>query len=269
MTVPLLTLFAALLVFLVGRTVPALAPLAVGCLVLLLIPSTVWVLENLHLLLARLRLRPTRASSRYIRALFDGYAPSFETDLMVDLRYAVPNLLMDIVTAHHDGRVSVALDLGCGTGICGPLFAPYCDRLTGIDLSAEMLRHARAKRCYDDLVQGDFTTYLHSHPIGVDLCIAADVLVYYGALKQPLGAIAAGLRSGGQLAFTLEAHGSGDGPAGRGWYLRRTGRYAHEDTYVRRVAEEVGLETVACWHACLRTQAGAPVEGLVLLLAKP
>ena len=31
------------------------------------------------------------------------------------------------------------LDAGCGTGLCGPLVAPYARRLVGVDLSEAML----------------------------------------------------------------------------------------------------------------------------------
>ena len=50
------------------------------------------------------------------------------------------------------------LDAGCGTGLCGPLLAPYARRLVGVDLSA---RHARRRRSekgvYDELVKGELT----------------------------------------------------------------------------------------------------------------
>ena len=35
------------------------------------------------------------------------------------------------------------LDAGCGTGLCGPLVAPYKRRLVGVDLSERMLDRAR------------------------------------------------------------------------------------------------------------------------------
>ena len=49
-----------------------------------------------------------------------------------------------------DARLSPAkaldiLDAGCGTGLCGPLLAPYARRLVGVDLSDGMLKHAREK----------------------------------------------------------------------------------------------------------------------------
>ena len=52
------------------------------------------------------------------------------------------------------------LDAGCGTGLCGPLIAPYARRLVGVDLSERMLAQARARDVYDELVKGELTAYL-------------------------------------------------------------------------------------------------------------
>ena len=35
------------------------------------------------------------------------------------------------------------LDLGCGTGLCGPLLRPYARALAGVDLSPQMLERMR------------------------------------------------------------------------------------------------------------------------------
>ena len=45
------------------------------------------------------------------------------------------------------------LDAGCGTGLCGPLLAPYARRLIGVDLSEGMLALAKEKHVYDALIK--------------------------------------------------------------------------------------------------------------------
>ena len=40
------------------------------------------------------------------------------------------------------GKALDVLDAGCGTGLCGPLLAPYARRLAGVDLSGGMLAQA-------------------------------------------------------------------------------------------------------------------------------
>ena len=57
-------------------------------------------------------------------------------------------------------RFRSALDLGCGTGLCGPLVRPMVDRLTGVDLSARMIEKARSLGVYDRLEQGDIVEFL-------------------------------------------------------------------------------------------------------------
>src|SRR3954466_8299328 len=97
-----------------------------------------------------------------------------------------------------------ALDAGCGTGLCGPLVAPYVRSLTGIDLSAGMLVQAKEKGVYDALYKVELTSYLRDNPIAFDLILSADTLCYFGALDDVVDAAARSLRSGGLLIFTLE-----------------------------------------------------------------
>ena len=64
----------------------------------------------------------------YVRALFDQYAPKFETALVDDLGYRGPALLFKAVLS---ARAAVrkpaffkrAIDLGCGTGLAATAFA--------------------------------------------------------------------------------------------------------------------------------------------------
>ena len=227
--------------------------------------------ENAHLYWARLGLRPRRASPAYVRALFDGYADDFDRHLMVELAYNVPNLIVGVVSDRIGGgsgngignSAPVVLELGCGTGICGPLLAPLAGSLTGVDLSPKMLAMAENKSCYDRLVEADLCDFLKAHRETVDLCVAADVLVYLGELDEVFAGVRRVLRSGGLFAFTVEAIDD------RSWRLRKSGRYAHSRTYVEDRARAVGFEVVESVRAALRTQGHVPVAGDVWLLRKP
>ena len=56
------------------------------------------------------------------------------------------------------GRVA---DLGCGTGLQGPLLKAAGARfIYGVDVSREMLKEAKTKGCYDDLSESDMQTAL-------------------------------------------------------------------------------------------------------------
>ena len=82
---------------------------------------------------------PTRASDAYIEQTFDGFAASFDAKLEL-LSYRAPQLIAAAVgrVAGEPGANRAILDAGCGTGLCGPLLAPYASRLTGVDLSSRM-----------------------------------------------------------------------------------------------------------------------------------
>ena len=68
------------------------------------------------------RQMPSTPPSRYIERLFDDYAERFDHHLVESLGYRVPELLhATLQSIRPSGRLDI-LDLGCGTGLCGPLF---------------------------------------------------------------------------------------------------------------------------------------------------
>ncbi len=74
----------------------------------------------------------------YIRSLFDGYAPGFDRALIEGLHYHAPDLLLRTVRASSPRmKFGSLLDLGCGTGLAGAAFRPFCDWLVGVDLSPQ------------------------------------------------------------------------------------------------------------------------------------
>lgn len=55
---------------------------------------------------------------------------------------------------------SHCVDLGCGTGLMGPLLRPHTRHLSGVDLSQGMVQKARERGCYDDLSVDELGKYL-------------------------------------------------------------------------------------------------------------
>ena len=47
-----------------------------------------------------------------------------------------------------------ALDLGCGTGLTGIILREIAKHLTGVDIAAKMLAHAKEKEIYDEFSRG-------------------------------------------------------------------------------------------------------------------
>lgn len=203
---------------------------------------------------------PARATDAFIQTTFDSFAASFDSKL-AKLSYRAPALVAEMLTrsgAEPRERLDV-LDAGCGTGLCGPLLAPYARRLVGVDLSDGMLAQARERDVYDELVKRELTAFLANCPETFDVIVSADTLVYFGSLEQIVSAAANALRRDGRLIFTVE-----ELVGETGYRLSTSGRYLHAREYVERLLANVGLasETVP---AELRLEAGEPVAGLVVL----
>ena len=209
---------------------------------------------------------PARASNGFVEGTFDGFAASFESKL-AKLSYRAPALVAAMLqdSGLEASKSLDVLDAGCGTGLCGPLVAPYTRRLTGVDLSAGMLAQAKEKNTYDALIQGELTEYPQDSREAFDLIVSADTLVYFGALEDVLSAAARALRPNGLLIFTLE-HAVGE--RAPDYRLELHGRYTHAVGYVERLLAGAGLESEIV-RAELRMESGTPVAGLVVRATKP
>jgi predicted TPR repeat methyltransferase len=211
---------------------------------------------------------PERASDAYVEAEFDKFAGSFERVLNERLHYRAPQLACDLLAAHlpPPAKALEVLDAGCGTGLCGPLVAPWAKRLVGVDLSDGMLAKARNKGVYDELVKAELTAFLQDGPARWDAIVCADTLCYFGDLAAVMRAAAGSLRPGGVMVLTVEA--LADDAADRAAILPN-GRYAHGRAHLDRVLAEAGLVTLDARRDVLRDEAGAPVHGWLLAVRRP
>ena len=192
---------------------------------------------------------PPRASDAYVEETFDSFAASFDSKL-AQLSYRAPALVAQML-AESDVEASKSLDVldaGCGTGLCGPLIAPYARRLVGVDLSEPMIAQARARNVYDELVKQELTAYLGDSTEEFDVIVSADTLVYFGLLEDVAAAAANALRPGGRLVFTVEElNGAG---SDAGYTISPTGRYRHARPYVERVLAERICSRRSCRRNC-------------------
>jgi predicted TPR repeat methyltransferase len=204
----------------------------------------------------------------YVRALFDQYAPKFDTALVKDLGYRGPALLVKAVlavrtAARKPAFFKRAVDLGCGTGLAAFAFAKEVDHFIGIDLSPRMIERARATGLYAELEVADMVQGLSSKPdASADLVLAADAMVYVSDLASVLREAKRVLAAGGLLAFTVETHG------GEGVMLGEGLRYAHGASYVRSSISDAGLTLSQLEELSTRNEANAPVPGLVVVAEK-
>ena len=92
------------------------------------------------------------------------------------------------------------------------------------------------------LTRGDILLTPIEQSVGVELIAAADVLVYFGALKELLQSFADLSAPSSVLIFSCERISSEEaGPDG--WKLRPPGRFAHSRKYVEAMAKAREAET--------------------------
>jgi predicted TPR repeat methyltransferase len=203
-----------------------------------------------------------RSDARYVRHLFDQFSHDYDARMIAQLGYGAPLILRDLAGLIGLQGPLAILDLGCGTGLAGVAFSELAARLDGIDLSPRMIEKAKARGLYDALHVGDIEATLHDAGRIYDLILAADTLVYLGDLAPVLRGGAAALVERGHFLFTVERKD------GDGFELGPKRRWRHSETYLRAEAERAGFD-VAGFLACTpRTEAGAPVEGYAVALAK-
>lgn len=211
---------------------------------------------------------PDRADDDYVEATFDAFAESFDGKLG-QLAYRAPQFVADAVARIYGdpGKRLDVLDAGCGTGLCGPLVAPYARRLVGVDLSTRMLTKAEPRGVYDELRKAELTAYLESLRQDFDLVISADTLCYFGKLDAVSKAAHDALRPQGWLVFTVESI-VGTDPAAD-FHLNPHGRYSHNRDYVEAALRAAGFARVDAEFLQLRTEAGLPVHGWLFGAQRP
>jgi predicted TPR repeat methyltransferase len=211
---------------------------------------------------------PARASDRYVRQLFDTFAPSFDETLS-RLNYRAPRLLANKVaeTLGSSGGKYRVLDIGCGTGLCGPLVKPLAGTLTGVDLSAGMLKKAKARGVYDRLEEAELTEFMQSAHKDFDVIICVDTFVYFGDLDDALQAAGEALSDHGWIFFTVERHKEKECTDGH--RLQYHGRYSHRKAYIAETLARAGFEVRELGGVTLRNEEKEPVKGFLVVAQRP
>lgn len=203
---------------------------------------------------------PRRAQDDYVEQTFDSFAASFESVLNERLEYRAPQLCADMLARHlpPPQKQFVMLDAGAGTGLCGPMMAPWAKGLAGVDLSRRMLDIAQTKGVYKDLYKAELTEFLRLSPGQWDVVLSADTLCYFGDLTEVIGHAATSLQPGGMLVFTVEALPEESRAMHQ---ILPNGRYAHHADHIAAVLAQGGLRLLERDAVILRQEGGKPVHG--------
>lgn len=197
-----------------------------------------------------------RAPNVYIESTFDSYAEKFDGHLLESLQYNAPKKLAELIVSHSAASFENVLDLGCGTGLAGLEIAAMSQRMVGVDLSSNMLDKARQRNIYHGLYQSDLLSHMRQEKAqSYDLIISADVFVYFGKLDEVMHEIARLLRPGGLVAFTAETLEL----EGFEYRLNSTGRYAHSERYLKKLALDHRFKVYEMQKSAARVEKAQPV----------
>jgi predicted TPR repeat methyltransferase len=115
---------------------------------------------------------------------------------------------------------------------------------------------------YDELVRMELTEYLASRKGEFYAILAADTLIYFGALDDVIGKAHDALKPGGLLIFTIE-----EATDLEQHVIPPAGRYSHARDYVERVLEDAGFDMLSLDSGIARFEFGKPVDCLVVSAA--
>lgn len=207
-----------------------------------------------------------KSSPDYIKQLYEAGATKFEELLVGNLKYNAPKKLMDSLNRYLTSPAKKVLDLGCGTGLMGVELAPYCEEIVGVDIAENMVREARKKNCYSELLVTPIDDYLENTNASFDMITAADVFIYLGPLETTFAGMKKRLEKGGLLGFTTEKLGE-DEPEDT-WLNEDTNRYRYKDSYIRRLADEYGFEVLSLEGDVSRYENKKPVPASYVILRR-
>lgn len=112
------------------------------------------------------------------------------TDIYQDMLSLFGDSLRDVRT--H-------IDLGCGSGLLGQVFASPARSITGLDQSRQFLKYL--SKVYDEVVQEDLISYIARKPKTFDLVTAGGVIQYFNHLEKLFALVAGVLNVSGYFGF--------------------------------------------------------------------
>ncbi|MFK5891835.1 MAG: tetratricopeptide repeat protein [Pseudomonadota bacterium] len=207
---------------------------------------------------------PETANQQYIKDLYKDYAGHYDEHLSVTLKSKVPELIFNTTLEFMTSKspTNTLLDLGCGTGICGNLFIDHANKMTGVDLSEEMIEEARKKEIYSQLFVSDLGEYLVKNNDTFDIAISSDVLIYIGNLQEIFDGVYKSLNKNGLFTFSIESSFNSEDD----FILDSTGRYKHNPAYIENIAKNSGFTILSSNETELRQQNKKGVIGRIYVV---
>ena len=139
-------------------------------------------------------------------------------------------------------------------------------KLTGVDLSQEMLNKAKEKNHYDYLCKSEICEFLDHANGQFDLITCIDTLIYFGNLLPIFSKIYMNLKPNGWFIFTTEK--LDPDCYTKDYSLDVTGRYSHLESYIARLLVQTGFQSPKIFDVIIRQEFGHPETGLLVRIQK-
>ena len=154
------------------------------------------------------------------------------------LEYTLPLSIKNLLKQLNLTKNKKAIDLGCGTGLCGIIMREFSEYLIGIDISTKMLAQAKNKKIYDLLITAEATSFLQHDQQNYQLAIAADMLPYFGELNTLFTVIQKSIVQDGVFIFSHEICEN------QPWILQKNARFSHNPTYIELLCQKYAFKII-------------------------
>jgi SAM-dependent methyltransferase len=140
--------------------------------------------------------------------LLDAYADwaaNYDAETLA-LGYCTPFAILGWLSRYVPPDAGQILDAGCGTGLSGPLLAALgYHQVFGLDFSADMLRAAKLRACYKELIEAELGKQLPFETGRFAAIFCSGVFTLGHAPANAFHELVRVLKSGGHLIFSLRA----------------------------------------------------------------
>lgn len=208
----------------------------------------------------------SNAPPQYIEEVFDNYSAHYDTSLITELEYDVPNIMrrrFDTLFSPTRGSLHV-LDLGCGTGLAGEAFYDLCASLTGVDLSSKMIAIAAQKHFYDRLHTEEIAYFVTHCSHSYNCILATDVFTYIGELFPLFEMLGKNSQKNTMFCFSTERFETDN----HSYALCKTGRFAHSQPYIESIAGQSGWSIIHSEIAHIRKEKNDWIAGTIFFTVK-
>ncbi len=213
---------------------------------------------------------PPRPPPAVLQRIYDRWSAGYDNG-RTEKVHPAPKLVVGAwlsVAGEEEAPTRTIMDLGCGTGACGPLLRPAARVLLGLDLSADMIEFARGRGVYDDLGVADAVEFFElGQPKELFDAVVASMLIYHlGDPTEVFRGVARALKPRGHFAFDFIESADDD----LKMVIPQTVSYAHSRASLVRIGSAVGLREARFEHAAFRYESShrAPMPGSVIVFEK-